>query len=68
MILESPLLTHADSAGDLRMMALFNSHDREVKEWVGLVAKADPRFQFRHVGSLVNPVSKMGTFEITWQG
>ncbi|KAK0702003.1 S-adenosyl-L-methionine-dependent methyltransferase [Lasiosphaeria miniovina] len=50
---------------DIAMMAMFNSKERTMDEWTGLVAEADPRFRLRSVVQL--PASPIGLIEFTWE-
>ena len=56
------------SAANIRMMILFNSHDRELGEWSSLFAKADPRFQFQGVKSMPAGGDHLNMLEAIWEG
>ncbi|KAK3390364.1 S-adenosyl-L-methionine-dependent methyltransferase [Podospora didyma] len=49
---------------DIAMLAMFNSKERTVDEWIALVAKADVRFRLRSVVHL--PASPLGLVEFIW--
>ena len=51
---------------DMIMLSLFNSRDREQKEWVALFQQADPRFT--DVKAWVPEGSSLAIIEAVWSG
>jgi hypothetical protein len=52
------------SGYDLVMKQLFNSKERDAKEWEALFSAADPRFQLRRI--TCSPGSILAVIEATW--
>ena len=53
-------------AFDLAMWEFQNAKEREVGDWIALLAQADPRFKFKNV--IMPPGSKLGIIEAQWEG
>jgi len=52
------------SGYDLVMKQLFNSKERDAKEWKALFSAADPRFQLQRI--ICSPGSILAVIEATW--
>ena len=61
-----PMQERAVRSMDMIMMSLFNSREREKKDWEALFAEADSRFQDVKVWQPAG--SQLGLIEATWSG
>jgi hypothetical protein len=50
---------------DLAMKASFNSHEREISDWIELFIEANPRFKF--VGAKVPMGSNLAVLHFRWE-
>ena len=59
-------ITQFGTSSDLRMMALFNTRERSLEAWKGIVRAADERFEVTRVDA--NPLTYMAVMEVVWRG